>query len=94
MAAAGLLLDGAYQDPEPVAAVFRGYDLVALVVAVPLLAATLLPTARHSARAQLVWVGMLAYAAYDYAFYVFGAAFNDLFLAHTHCSRCRCSRWP
>ena len=34
------------------------------------------------ARAWLVWVGMLAYLAYTYAFYLFGTSFNDLFLLH------------
>lgn len=79
----GLLVDGLYQDPDSVAAMFRGYDFVTLVVAVPVLAITLLPALRHSVRAQLLWVGMLAYGTYNYAYYVFGAAFNDLFLVHT-----------
>jgi hypothetical protein len=79
----GLLVDGLYQDPDSVTAMFRAYDLVTLVIAVPLLAVTLLPAFRLSARAQLLWVGMLAYSAYNYAYYVFGTAFNDLFLVHT-----------
>ena len=82
-AVAGLLVDGLYQDADSVAAMFRGYDLVTLVIAVPVLAITLLPALRRSARAQLLWVGVLAYAVYNYANYVFGTAFNDLFLVHT-----------
>ncbi|HXV94288.1 MAG TPA: hypothetical protein VD813_13370 [Pseudonocardia sp.] len=80
--AAGLWVDGLYQDDAPVAAMFRGYDLVTLVIAAPLLALTLLPALRGSVRAQLLWAGMLAYAAYDYALYVFGTAFNDVLLLH------------
>jgi hypothetical protein len=82
-AAAGLLVDGLYQDPDSVAAMLRGYDLVTLVLVVPVLAVTLLPALRRSAHAQLVWVGLLAYAVYNYANYVLGTAFNDLFLVHT-----------
>jgi hypothetical protein len=80
--AAGLSVDGLYQDPDSVSAMLRGYDLVTLAVAVPVLAVTLLPALRQSARAQLLWVGMLAYSVYNYANYVFGTAFNDVFLVH------------
>jgi hypothetical protein len=80
--AAGLWINGLYQDPESVAAMFRGYDLVTLVVVAPLLAATLLQGVRDRPRAQLLWVSMLAYCVYNYAYYVFGAEFNAAFLAH------------
>jgi len=80
--AAGLWLDGLYQDPAWAGAAARGGDLVTLVVAAPLLAAALLLARRGSERAELVWVGMLAYSVYNYAYYVFGLAFNDVFLLH------------
>jgi hypothetical protein len=80
--AAGLFARGLYQDAEPVTAMLRGYDLVALVLAVPLLVVVLLPSRRRSPRARLLWVAVLAYVVYDYAFYVFGTTFNDLFLLH------------
>jgi hypothetical protein len=51
-------------------------------VAVPALIAALLLSERGSRRAQLVWAGTLAYPIYNYAFYVFGTAFNDIFLPH------------
>jgi hypothetical protein len=79
---AGLLVDGLYQDPEPTASMLRGYDLVTLLVAVPLLATALWSMRRGSVRAQLVWIGVLAYGVYNYAVYLFGSAFNDLFLVH------------
>jgi hypothetical protein len=60
----------------------RGYDLVALVVAVPALALAQRQARRGSERALLVWVGMLSYLAYTYAFYLFGTSFNDLFVLH------------
>jgi hypothetical protein len=61
---------------------FRGGDLVTLVVAVPTLIAALLLVRRGSIRAQAVWVGVLFYTLYIYAYAVFGATFNDAFLLH------------
>jgi len=80
--AAGLFADDLYLDPAPVAAMFRGYDLIALMMFAPLLAVTLLPALRRSVRAQLLWTGGLAYAVYHSALYVFGTKFNDIFLVH------------
>jgi hypothetical protein len=80
--ALGLLVGGLYRDPAPVAAMFRGYDLVALTIIAPLLAVTSLPFLRGSARAELVRTGMLAYAVYHSAVYVFGTEFNAIFLIH------------
>ena len=79
---AGLGFRGLYREPASVAAMLRGYDLVALVVAAPLLVATLVPSLRESPRAQLLWGSVLAYGAYNYAIYVFGTAFNAALLLH------------
>jgi hypothetical protein len=51
-------------------------------VAVPILIVAMVMANRSSARARLVWIGALAYTAYNFAFYVFGAAFNDMFLVY------------
>jgi hypothetical protein len=79
----GLAVHGLYTDDTAWAtAALRGGDLVTLVLVVPgLIAATLLAR-RGSVRARLIWGGLLGYGVYNFAFYVFGAAFNDLFLAH------------
>lgn len=80
---AGLLIKDLYQDDTSWAtAALRGGDLVTLVVAVPTLVLAMVLTNRGSSRARLVWIGALAYTVYNFAFYVFGAAFNDLFLVH------------
>lgn len=79
---AGLVVDGLYRDPPSTASMLRGYDTVTLLVAAPLLAAALCGVRRGSARAALVWVGMLTYAVYTYGLYAFGTAFNDMFLVH------------
>lgn len=80
--AGGLLIGGLYEDDESVAAMLRGYDLITLVVAAPVLAATLLPGMWTRPRAQLLWVGMLAYCVYNYALYLFGTQYNSVFLLH------------
>lgn len=78
----GLLVEGTYRDNALVEAAWRGNDLVTLLVAVPLMVGALVRTRRGSKRGLLIGLGMLAYAAYNYAFYLFGAAFNRLFLVY------------
>jgi hypothetical protein len=79
---AGLLVPGVYRDAPVWAAQARGQDLVTLLVAVPLLVAGLIGAARGSVRSLLVWIGAVAYLAYAYATYAFGAHFNPLFLVY------------
>jgi len=78
----GLFIADLYQDNTFVASAWKGNDLVTLVVAVPMLVAALILSMRGSQRAQLVWLGMLDYTLYNYAYYVFGAAFNQFFLIY------------
>jgi hypothetical protein len=78
----GLFVHGLYQKGAWAREALRGGDLVSLVVVAPLLAASLVLAMRRSRRALPVWLGCLAYAAYNYAFYAFGATFNDAFLLH------------
>jgi hypothetical protein len=80
--AGGLFWDGLYRDNILVTAAFRGNDLITLVGAVPGLIITLIMTRRGSVRAQLIWMGMLAYMLYNYVFYLYGAAFNSFFLLY------------
>lgn len=78
----GLFLDNLYRDNTFVNSAWRGNDLVTLFVAVPGLLAALFLTKRGSQRAQLVWLGMLDYMLYNFAFYLFGASFNQFFLLY------------
>jgi len=80
--AAGLWLPGLYTDGAAVEAMFRGYDLVTLVVVAPLLTLTLVPAWRDRPAAQLLRVSMLTYCLYNYAYYLFGAQLNTGLLAH------------
>ncbi len=78
----GLLIDGLYQGNDLLVAGWFGNDLVTLLVAVPLLVVSLILSIRGSRRAQLVWLGMLAYTLYNFAYYLFGTAFNSFFLIY------------
>ncbi len=67
------------RDPEPIRTTWFGNDWVTLVFAVPLLLLGLRLGARGSTRGLLLWAGTIAYAVYNYAFYLFGAALNVFF---------------
>jgi hypothetical protein len=81
-AAAGLRADDLYRDPAGLRHMLRGHDFVTLVGAAPLLAWSMFASRTGHGRARLVWLGSLAFATYNYALYVFGSGFNDLFLVH------------
>jgi hypothetical protein len=78
----GIFLDNLYRDNTFVTSAWHGNDLITLFVAVPGLVAALLLMKRGSQRAQLVWLGMLDYMLYNFAFYLFGASFNRFFLLY------------
>ncbi len=80
--AGGLLLKGLYRDNAFVTTTWLGNDAVTLFLAVPILVAALIFSARGSLKAQLIWLGALDYMLYNYAFYLFGSAFNAFFLLY------------
>jgi hypothetical protein len=80
--AGGLFFSELYQDNDLVITAWKGNDLITLVVVVPLLTGALLMSARGSERASLVWIGCVGYMLYTYIFYLYGAAFNLLFLMY------------
>jgi hypothetical protein len=61
---------------------YRGVDLAVLLVALPLLAGSLVLARRGSLRGRLLLVGTFAFFLYDYASLAFGAAYNELFLLY------------
>jgi len=79
----GLLLPDMYRDNPFVKTTWLGNDAVTLFVAIPILVAAMVYSARGSSKGQLIWMGMLDYMLYNYAFYLFGAAFNWFFLIYT-----------
>ena len=81
--AGGLFISGLYRDSDFIRRAWFGSDITTLFVAVPLLAFALWFSMKNSLRAQLLLVGLLGYMLYNYAFYLFGAVFNDFFLIYT-----------
>jgi hypothetical protein len=75
-AALGLALQPQYRDIPWIRATWFGNDGVTLLVAVPALAISLALARRGSVRGLLGWLGILGYGAYNYAYYMFGAAIN------------------
>lgn len=88
--AGGLLLDGLYRDNAFVTTTWLGNDAVTLFLAVPILVAATIMSTRKDPKglrrplgsAYLIWMGALDYMLYNYAFYLFGAAFNWFFLIY------------
>jgi hypothetical protein len=78
----GLLIDGLYRDGAWAREALRGGDLTTLALVVPILLGSLVISIRGSRRAEVVWIGALAYSVYNYAYYSFGAKFNDAFIVH------------
>lgn len=78
----GLLIPNLYRDNDFVTIVWHGNDLITLFAAIPLLIISLVLSHLGSLRGQLVWLGMLDYMLYNYAYYLFGTAFNPFFLIY------------
>lgn len=82
-AGVGLAVTGLYPEQTWAVAALRGNDLVTLVLVAPALALALVMSHRRPTSASvLVWLGLLFYGSYNYAYYAFGTVFNDVFLVH------------
>lgn len=77
----GLTVHDLYREQRWAIAAFRGNDLVTLLLVVPVLGIAV-RRGRDSNRWVLVWLGGLLYSVYNFAYYSFGATFNDVFLLH------------
>ncbi len=75
----GRVYPGQYRDAQWIRLTWFGNDWLTLAVAVPLLVASLLLSRRGSVRGLLLWLGTLGYGAYNYAYYMLGAALNAFF---------------
>jgi hypothetical protein len=78
----GLAFADQYRDTGWIRATWFGNDWITLVLAVPLLVTGLLLSRRHSMRGLLLWLGVLGYGVYNFAFYMLGAALNVFFLLY------------
>lgn len=77
----GLLIPNLYRDNAFYKAAWQGNDLITLLLT-PALLASHYYYKRGNANAQLLWLGLLLYMFYNFAFYLFGAAFNWFFLIY------------
>jgi hypothetical protein len=82
-AGAGIAAEDVYRDNLLVRSGWLGNDLATLCLSVPALAFSTWWARRGSRRAHLVWLGVLLAQLYNFAFYLFGSAFNSLFLVYT-----------
>jgi len=78
----GLAFPAQYRDDEWIRATWHSNDWVTLTVAVPLLLIGRARAGRGAGWGLLLWLGVTGYAAYNYGFYLFGAALNAFFLLY------------
>jgi hypothetical protein len=81
---AGLLFGqrGLYEPNPATLPSFLAQDVLSLVVAVPVLLASMWTARRGSVRGLLLWMGMLFYVAYAYSYAVLGDRLAPLFLVY------------
>lgn len=77
-----MVLPDVLRGPPAMNGSARGTALVMVVVAVPLLVASMIAARRGSTRALLLWVGAVAYLGYNAVMLLFGTPFNPLFLLY------------
>ena len=61
----------------------RGTALALIAIVLPVMLVAMNASRRGSVRARLVWLGCLAYIAYNAVMFLFAAHFNPMFLAFT-----------
>lgn len=69
-----------YRDNLLITSVWKGNDLVTLFVVCPITFIFLLRLRKGYLKDHLVWLGCTWYFVYNYFFYLYGAAFNILFI--------------
>jgi hypothetical protein len=81
-AAATFFIPGVLRGPAVMNGSARGTALVILVVAVPALLLSMRSAVAGSVRALIVWLGAIAYIAYQAVLFTFETPFNQLFLLY------------
>jgi hypothetical protein len=81
--AGGLWIKNLYNDNDFVRSAWYSNDLITLFLVVPLLVVAIYLTQRGSQRWLMLLMGLIGYVFYNFAFYLFGAAFNIFFLIYT-----------
>lgn len=81
--AGGIWINNLYNDNAFVKSAWYINDIIILFVVVPLLVMAIYLSQKGSQRWLMVWMGLMGYVFYNFAFYLFGAAFNIFFLIYT-----------
>ena len=71
-----------FHDNDFVKSAWYANDWVTLAVVVPVLIIALVLSKNVDFKPKLIWLGLMGYLFYNYAFYLFGAAFNNIFLLY------------
>jgi len=81
---AGLLFGarGLYRPDPGTLPAFIGQDAITLALALPLLLGAMWSAWHGSLRGHLLWLGILAYLAYSYTYYLISPEFNALYIAY------------
>lgn len=74
----GLLISDLYRDHEVIKMGWHANDLVTILT-IPVLLLALFLQRRGDERPLLVWIGLMLYMFFNYAYYIFGVKFNELF---------------
>jgi hypothetical protein len=78
----GIFKSNLYNDNDFVRTAWLANDLTTLIVVIPAFLIVMLCQKKQGIKAELVWLGLLNYFLYNYAFYLFGAVFNSMFLLY------------
>lgn len=81
-AGGGLWIKNLYHDNAFVKSAWYANDLITLFVVVPLLIIAIYLARKDSEQWLMLQMGLLGYVSYNFAFYLFGAAFNKFFLLY------------
>ncbi len=79
----GLFMKNLYHDNAFVKIAWYTNDIITLFVIVPLLIIAIFLAQKGNFRWLLILLGLLGYIFYNFAFYLFGTAFNIFFLVYT-----------
>ena len=77
----GLLINELYNDSDTIKRAWFSNDIVTIIIA-PMLVLSLSLQRRGDQRGLVLWLGLMLYMFYNYAFYLFGASFNEFFLIY------------
>src|SRR5688572_22702903 len=77
----GLFIPDLYNDNESIKTSWFANDMVTILIALMLIVSISIQK-RGDERGLLVWMGLMLYMFYNYAFYLFGAKFNEFFLIY------------